>query len=186
MSFYTFQGARIVAPVSFETDELLFVNNTLTMRQERLTFSGQRWRITFNVQPQGNANILVHMLNRLIDSFDFTVPQPDDPKLFAPLSSTTSATASKGATGFQTAATLPAGRFVKFANHSKVYMVTSQTGQSTTLYPALEAELPSGTAFNYGNNVVMRVYYDDSQTRGITFENGLLSNPGTVTLVEHV
>jgi hypothetical protein len=186
MSFYTFQGARIVAPVSFETDELLLVNNTLTMKQQRMTLPGQRWRVSFRVQPQPNANILVHMLPRLVTSFDFTVPQPDNPKLFSALTGNVTAAASAGATGFQTSATVPAGRFIKFNNHNKVYMVLSQQGTAVTLYPALQATLATTNTFTYGNNVLMKTYYDDEQVRGITFENGLLSDPGVIMLVEDV
>jgi hypothetical protein len=182
---YTFQGARIIAPVSFETDEILFVNNTLSVRQERVSLFGQRWRVTFEVAPSTNANILVHMLPRLTSTFEFNVPQPDNPSLNQSLTSTTTAQATAGTNGFQSGVTIPTGRFIRFATHDKVYMVLSSAAGVTTVYPGLEDTMPSGTSFNYGTNVNMRVFYDESQVRGITFENGRLSNPGTITLVEN-
>jgi hypothetical protein len=182
---YRFQGARIVAPVTFETDEILFVNNTLAVRQERISLFGQRWKVTFEVEPEPNANILVHMLPRLAATFEFNVPQPDNPLLFEALTGSTTGVANAGVTGFGTAAVLPAGRFIRFANHNKVYMVTGYNAGVATVYPSLEAAIPSGTSFSYGNNVNMRVFYDESQVRGITFNDGVLSSPGTITLIEN-
>jgi hypothetical protein len=185
MSTYTFQGARIIAPVSFETDEILFVNNTLAMRQERVSLFGQRWKISFKVEPKSNADILVHMLPRLSTTFNFTVPQPDNPKLFTPLTGNVTDTATRGSDSFQTTTNLPSGRFIKFSNHSKVYMVLSRSDNTVTIYPSLELDLTTETTFAYGNNVTMQVFYDENQVRGITFENGVLSDPGTITLIEN-
>lgn len=185
MSYYNFQGARIVAPVSFETQELLYVNNLLNMKQERFSLEGQRWKISFSVEPEGNSNILVHMVSRLTSTFSFTVPQPDDPTMNEPLVATVQNTASAGTNGFVCSETLPVGRFIKFANHSKVYLVTSSAAGVTTIYPNLHSDIPATTEVFFGNNVTMTVFYDDSQSRGITFEDGLLSNPGTITLIEN-
>jgi hypothetical protein len=182
---YTFQGARIIAPVSFETDEILFVNNTLAMRQERVSLYGQRWRISFELEPMPNASILVHMLPRLTSTFEFNVPQPDNPSLNTSLSGNLLVNALAGTSVISTAANTPVGRFIRFANHQKTYMVIDVNGNSKTLYPALEANVTTSVSFSYGTNTTMRVFYDDSQVRGITFENGRLSNPGTIVLVEN-
>jgi hypothetical protein len=185
MSQYTFQGARIAAPVSFETDEILFVNNTLSLKQERVSFTGQRWRVSFGVESQPNAAILVHMLTRLTSTFEFNVPQPDNPFLSESLTAAVTASSAAGSTSFSTGATVPVGRFIRFNNHNKVYMVTGQSGSVVSVYPALESAVSSSVNFNYGINTTMRVFYDESQVRGITFENGVVSNPGTITLVEN-
>ena len=51
MSIYYFEGAPIVTPVSVETDELVFVNDTLSLKQDRITGASQRWLVSFKLMP---------------------------------------------------------------------------------------------------------------------------------------
>ena len=192
MTIYYFQGVPIVAPVRVETDELLFVNETLTMRQDRVKGTGQRWLVSFNLLPGAGLGPLDLLLRGGTDVFTTRFPQ-FEPGLTA-LTSNATAALGYGSNTMNVVETfynsITIGRAFRFSNHSKVYLVTNKTssGGNYTLhfYPNFQQGIPFNTPFNYGNNVDFRCRISADQARGITFTDGILNDFGTVQLVEAI
>jgi len=97
------------------------------------------------------------------------------------------------------------GAFFKFSNHDKLYLLTSEVlvtevittdvfGNTTVTYEDVEQEIsffpPLQTAVTTAHTVrtgeaVQFSYYRDlSNAQGITFTDGILSSPGTISLIE--
>ena len=193
MAEYTFQGQLIIAPVSFESEQKVLSTKTWSSREERVTMDGQRWRISFGLEPDEGASLLPHLVASFGDEFDFIVPQPDAPSQDNPNNALIVEGTSEIGTNRVDIKTsdwrnlINRGRFIKFGNHNKLYMVVNITSDAIFIYPNLVSEVRDGfTLFCGTENVEMRAQYDTSMTKGITFSDGLLSDPGTVTLVEAV
>jgi len=103
--------------------------------------------------------------------------------------------------------TLKKGSFIKFSNHDKVYVLTQDFEISSSLnkqlyiYPSLRESIPSNTTVKHGNSVtynsdntinvansgcVLSYYVDINNQTGITFQDGILSNLGTISLIEAI
>ena len=85
-------------------------------------------------------------------------------------------------------AVIPAGSFIKFSNHSKVYLTESTVNGSgsTRIHPGLIQSVPSSTGIQHGPNCLLTYSRDVNDIKGITFSDGILSNAGTVNLVEEI
>jgi hypothetical protein len=87
---------------------------------------------------------------------------------------------------------LPKGSFIKFADHAKIYMVTANVTTQTTpvsvsIYPELRQDVSISTVVHHPGSATKPVlqYYRDLETlQGITYEDGVLVNPGTIKLIE--
>ena len=76
--------------------------------------------------------------------------------------------------------------FIKFANHDKVDLVTETVVGDDTMrvYPRLVQDVPNNTVIAYADNVVFKARYDTSSMIGITYVDGVLSDPGTLVFIE--
>jgi hypothetical protein len=84
---------------------------------------------------------------------------------------------------------IPMGTFVKFANHDKVYITTSDSDTITVtagIYPDLRVAVPAGTAMQYLDDVIMKGLYDTDTITGMVFTDGVLMDNGTVRIVERL
>jgi hypothetical protein len=83
---------------------------------------------------------------------------------------------------------LVAGEFIQFTDHSKVYLVVSggSSGKDVTVVPPLRVAVSAGTRLVLGGNVTMHASYNVDTQLGITYKDGVLSDPGTVKLVERL
>lgn len=90
--------------------------------------------------------------------------------------------------GSATTASYPKGSFitgtrtVNSVTTNKVYMVKSDASSivDSNLYPTP----PSGTTYSTVENATIKYYRDISDIKGITFTDGILSNPGTINIIE--
>ena len=75
----------------------------------------------------------------------------------------------------------PKGAFVTGSNN-KVYMVKADAASvvASNLYPAP----PSGLTYSTVANATIRYYREVSDLRGITFNDGILASPGTISIIE--
>ena len=83
------------------------------------------------------------------------------------------------------------GTFIKFANHSKVYLIQSinaiyDNTLAITLYPSLRSNVSPGEKVYLGNKVTARMNYEIDSIVGMRYSDGTMSDPGTVRLVEHI
>jgi hypothetical protein len=75
----------------------------------------------------------------------------------------------------------PKGAFVTGSNN-KVYMVKTDAASvvDSNLYPTP----PSGLTYSTVANATIRYYREVSDLRGITFNDGILASPGTISIIE--
>lgn len=75
----------------------------------------------------------------------------------------------------------PKGAFVTGSNN-KIYMVKQDASSivESNLYPTP----PSGLTYSTVSNAVISYYREVSDLRGITFSDGMLADPGTITIIE--
>jgi hypothetical protein len=79
----------------------------------------------------------------------------------------------------------PKGAFVTGSvtgSNNKVYMVKSDAASvvASNLYPTP----PSGLTYSTVANATIRYYREVSDLRGITFNDGILASPGTISIIE--
>ena len=83
---------------------------------------------------------------------------------------------------------LPKGAFFKFSNHDKIYVTTSDTtisGATTVdFYPKLRMDVGILHAFQCKELALLSFYRDIGNQTGITFTDGVLSNAGTISVIE--
>lgn len=162
----------------------------------------QRWEFDFRTPRFGYEEAMelysfVCSLNGSYVVFDLPNPMPvvgvntNTPTAANSISSGASAMAINGLTANQQKALMP-GDFVRFANHSKVYMVTdridaSGAGQGSLLfYPDLKEDVPASTAIEHGEAVEFTVMLEnDIQDLLVSAKQDLLTTIA-ISVVEDV
>ena len=87
---------------------------------------------------------------------------------------------------------IPKGTFIKFSNHSKVYMTTtnltnSPGGSTIGIYPPLRTALTASPVCTFtSNDVVMTCLYDLDVMQGMTFVDGIIQDMGSIRMVEAI
>jgi hypothetical protein len=187
--------AKFVTPLTVKSNQPVTFSDTLSLKRQISRRAVQRWEITTNLEPLSDtANTL--FVNLVTKGFSETVqivmPQNVGAKkqLKAPANNIT-VSGSANATQLTTlnmvsGEVIPAGTFIKFSNHSKIYILTSNLTGSNVLniFPSLRVSLPNGTTFTYKDDVIMNCLYDTDVVRGMVFTDGIVMDMGTVTLVE--
>lgn len=201
MKLYYFQGSPIAAPFSIESNQPFFDHETVNLKIDRLARDAQRWELSFNLMDRGafEADYLIHkattfgvaqtmimpQLNHVMNRINDTFPAIGLSRSVtdAAGSSTITVTAVAG----NNTLVLPKGSFIKLSNHNKIYMVTQDklaSGTSISIYPKLTTALLTTTTVQTGNSVLFRYFHDLSNLNGSTYEDGLLTNVGTIRLLE--
>jgi len=159
---YYFEGYEIVAPLTITSNEPMFDADTVSLRKQRAAQNAQRWELSFNIVTTTPADALLSIVD-----FDteqtMTMPQLND--------------VNDRLTSFN----YPKGAFVTGSNN-KVYMVKTDASSivASNLYPTP----PSGLTYSTVPNATIRYLRDVSDLRGITFNDGILADPGTITIIE--
>jgi len=200
MTVYLFEGSPIVAPLTIESNEPIFVGNTTNLKQQRASQGAQRWELSFQIQTKGNEeDYFVGVVTGVSTAKTMIMPQLNSvmSKITVTLPGAVAVTTVPGATevpvNFGQAGLLPKGSFIKFSNHYKIYLVTENVQTTTSsvsvpIYPPLR-----GTVFGTGTTVIHGNSFDkpkiqylrDLETlQGIIYEDGVLINPGTIKLIE--
>jgi len=198
MAKYYYNGNVIVTPFSIVTNQPIFSADTVSLKHIRSQQIAQRWELQFNVITNDNvATTLLGVLDEMNLKGQMQMPQL--PEVDA--ASTGSGTAAVTGTAIpvssssvlldSTAASgvLPAGSFVKFSNHDKVYILKSNldmdgVSASAEVYPKTVLELSIGTTLQFGQDCLFKYYRDINGMNGIRFLDGVLADPGTVNLIE--
>jgi len=185
---------RFVTPMSVVSNQPVFVADTLSLKRQVLSQGVQRWEISTNLEPSNNsADFLLHSVTNGYDQvFDVQVPQ-----VFKRSGETSTATtvrvnslnaANSSTISCNVNGTLLKGEFIKFINHDKVYILLNNVTTSSTaqlqIYPSLRSQVPANTLIATKQNVIMKCRYDTSTALGITYIDGILSDPGTVGFIE--
>lgn len=200
MTVYYFEGSPIVAPLTIESNEPVFAVDSINLKQQRASQGAQRWELSFQIQTKEiEDDYFIAMVTSASTAKTMVMPQLLSTDKKVNLSTSNGAVTSAAAIAatsvtinFSYDGLLPKGSFIKFANHSKIYTVTSNVvtsllGVSVPIYPSLRAAVPSTTAVNHPKSSTkpMFQYYRDLETlQGITYEDGIIVNPGTIKLIE--
>jgi hypothetical protein len=198
MTVYYFEGSPIVAPLTIASNEPVFSSDTISLRQQRASQGAQRWELSFQIQTRDiEEDYFVAMITGINDAKSMIMPQllAVDNKVTVTSQGTSAAAAENAfsvSINFNQIGFLPKGSFISFSNHSKLYMVTNNiqttsSNVSVPIYPSLRAGVTSGTTvFHPGSTIKPSLqYYRDLETlQGITYEDGVLVNPGTIKLLE--
>ena len=184
--------AEFVAPLTVKSNQPVFSTDALTLKRSNFRRSGQRWEITSNLIP------LTHTANQLFaffvkhghsERFQILMPQNvgsdhqrtalSDRGLCTGLvgSDTVSITNQTGL--------IPAGTFIRFSNHSKIYMLTEDfdRGSQMRIYPRLRMSV-SNTSFKCNDDVLMEALFDTDTVIGMVFVDGILMDNGVVKIIE--
>jgi hypothetical protein len=187
--------AKFTTPLSVISNQPEYLSETASLRQLATSQNVQRWEIEANIaQSNDNPNMLVHTVaNGRSKKVYLRMPQvyrPDNQK--APeglslvnssvLASNTSAIPFTGNSGN----VLPIGEFIKFSNHDKVYLIVDMNsgGNLMTIAPSLRKSVTPGVTISYGDKVTLTVRYDSATILGIKYQDGVLSEPGSMRFIE--
>jgi hypothetical protein len=137
------------------------VTETRSGRRQVRSIGGQRWSLTASYNPMTRAEFMpvyafILAQKGQFETFQIVPAVVGSTSGTATGSVTTSGSAALGATSISLTGltgVLKAGDFIKFANHSKVYMLTAdRSGNgSVAIQPQLVAAVGSGVAVTYNS-----------------------------------
>ena len=184
-------------PLSIYSNQPDFVQDSINLSRSASSQNVQRWELETKFSPvRGYASYLTHsVLNGKNKIFYVRMPQ-----VAGLVYSTAAITAGNNSNyslaipanseymRISGATTMVAGEFFQFANDSKVYLVLEggTAGANIRFSPKNRKIVPSATALKVGGKVTMSASYDTSTITGITFVDGMLSDPGAVRIVERI
>lgn len=185
--------AEFVVPLTFRSNKPVFITDTLSLKRSRKARTAHRWELETRVMPmQGGAeNLMVSLISAdSMDPISVIVPQNTGVTKRRTSVATPSATGALGAsqvTVANNAGLIPKGSFIRFSNHSKIYMTKNDiTGNGlVNIFPTLRMAV-NATTFNFREDVIMPCYYDTDVVKGMVYEDGILMDPGVIKLIEVV
>ena len=186
---------QFAAPLSVRSNHPIFVSDTLSLKRHASRRVAQRWEIETNIVPlSGDANdFFAYMVTKgNTETVDVRMPQNYGVISKRSAGGIAQASGAKGATVVSIGGMvgyLPRGTFIRFSNHSKIYMTTTPFSSSshTTLgvYPSLRVSV-SSTTFNYQDDVIMNSLFDTDTVIGMSYTDGILQDNGTIKLIERI
>lgn len=199
MSVYYYEGAEILAPLTITSNEPMFDVDTVSLKKQRASQNAQRWELSFNTiaEPSTQVDLFLSSVENLDTVTTMVMPQlpkVDELYTLTQTSSNVNSAAAAGATtvGVSAATTtgfLPKGSFIKFSNHSKVYVTTSDTTFTSgtvnvNIYPSLRTSITTADLFRTNSECQLTYLRSIDQQTGITFTDGVLASVGTIDLIE--
>jgi hypothetical protein len=186
--------AKFVAPLTLRSNQPVFVSDTLSLKRFISRRSAQRWEINAGLEPLAtNAqDLMVNLVTKgYSEIVTIIVPQNHGVVKARTAVGTATATGVAGSTLITISGLsglIPKGTFVRFSNHSKVYMTTTNvnfiTGINNTInvFPPLVSSA-IGT-MTYSDDVQMLCMYDTDVVSGMVYSDGILMDTGQIRLVE--
>lgn len=184
-------------PLSIFSNQPDYVQDSLNLTRTASSQNVQRWEIETKLSPlNGSSAYLTHsVLNGRHKTFYVRMPQV--PNLAY---STATVTVGNNANyslaipanseymRISGASAMVPGEFFRFPNDSKVYMVVEggAAGANVKFAPRNRVSVSSGATLVLGGKVTMNASYDVDVAVGIVYSDGVLSDPGTIKLVERI
>ena len=201
MATYYFDSAEILAPFTVRSNEPMFDVDTVSLKKQRASQNVQRWELSFNILTTKETEVdsLVNTVQNMDVTSTMIMPQlpsvanlttiTSNPTLLvaADAGSTTIYANHNSADGL-----LPKGSFIKFNNSNKIYITTNDANfnqnfaVSIGVYPKLRVGLTTSNTILANSSAILTYYRSIDNVQGITFTDGILSNPGTIDLIEAV
>ena len=184
------------APLSITSKKPSLLVETLTLKRKTAYTEIQRWELQTGIVPVADASQLFmhNVVNGYSESFYIRMPQiyraknisnTLTPTVFANTAVAVSTVNLAGLGG----QLLPVGEFIKFNSHSKVYMVKESVllgsdVNTITIFPALVSAITVNEAVGYGTKVTMAAKYGDDNQIGVTYQDGILAQFDSISLIE--
>lgn len=203
MAVYYYQGQQIVTPFRISSNEPVFSADSVSLKVRRVKQGAQRWELEFQVILTDPADTFADMITNFHNTVTLEMPQLNSrgenisqgtcAELVRVNGDHTAGDSTIELDGMGDTKTISKGRFVKFANHDKIYLVsataTSSGAGSATLsiYPSLRTAVPNNTQLLYRDEtdaITFTAYRDISNSQGIIYTDGILSEMGTINLIE--
>lgn len=192
MTNYYFKGSPIVAPLTVTSEEPAFVGDSISLRRTVASQKSQRWRLTFSVQPdiEKAGALFVDAVTTANDKSTMTMPQLVD--VAKNLSVNGASLTASGAAGdgsvtiTGTAGTIPAGTFIQFSDHDKIYVVTADfSSGSMSVFPTLRQAV-SGSVYypGFSTEPTLSYWKDEEEVKGVTYEDGILAGLYQLSILE--
>jgi len=203
---YFYNGSPILAPYSVKSNEPAFTADTVSLRHVRTGQGVQRWELSFDIKTSDNAiDLLLGQLDAASTAQTMIMPQLREAlERFTHTKTenrvigingahnvavTQVAYNMEGSSGTMSGI-IPKGTFIKFSNSDKVYVVKADftTGISSNMqiHPALVKALTGSETVKTGDDVVFTYFTQPDNIVGITFNDGVMSSPGAITLLEAI
>jgi hypothetical protein len=186
--------ARFTAPLTLRSNQAIFSSDTLSLKRYTVKRSPQRWELEAGLEPLTSeaAPLMTHIITSGYD-IPVTIVTPQNYGVIKRRVNTGTplASASVGASVVSIAGTnglVPAGTFIRFSNHSKVYMTTEDYNNPLSsglmkIYPSLVQSVNNVDMF-CNDDVIMTCFYDTDMVRGMVYRDGIMMDVGTAKLVE--
>jgi hypothetical protein len=202
MTTYYFEGSPIVAPLTITSNEPVFASDSLNLKPQRTTYDAQRWELSFSLQQTGGEEeYFSAIIQNRAAARTMVMPQLYSIDKKAPSTAAAHALVSIDAAVGSSSVTatcatnnvlIPKGSFVKFSNHSKIYMLTANvttTGGAVvfSVYPKLRMQVPSGTSLYHPYSSVkptLSYYQSLEMLQGITYSDGIMVDIGSINIIE--
>lgn len=157
----TYPSTPVFSSVGFTSEYFNLSSQTISGRMQVRNIGGQRFRFSAYYPPMSRAefgpvNAFIMSQRGMGDTFTIVLPEVSTKSGDATGTLSASAGAAIGATSVSVAGisgTLKAGDLIKFANHSKVYMIAADRAGAGTLtfFPGLVAAVTSSEQITYNN-----------------------------------
>jgi len=206
MSVYYYNGAQILAPFTITSNEPMFDADTVSLKKQRATQNAQRWEMSFSTvgtpdtvqdmlisavaNNQSTSTMIMPQLPAVSDKFTLENADTSSTTAVAVKSSASVGDSSIEVKTLNRSGTLPKGCFFKFSSHDKLYMTTSDTvfdgttNPTINFYPSLRSNATTAHQVRLGDLALLTYYKSVDNMSGITFTDGILSNSGTIQLLE--
>jgi len=157
----TYPATPVFNSVGFTSEYFNLSSQTISGRMQVRNIGGQRFRFTASYPPLSRAefapvNAFIMSQRGMAETFTIVLPEVSTKSGTATGTLSASANAAIGATTLAVTGitgTLKAGDLIKFANHSKVYMITADRAGAGTLtfFPGLVSAVINTEQITYNN-----------------------------------
>ena len=184
-------------PLVIKSNQPAYVQDALNLKRRAASQNVQRWEIEAKLSPTNNrANFLTHsVMNGYSTVIYVRMPQPYGIAVSSSDLFDVANGVAAGSSEFQTLynhaqGRLKVGEFIRFAGHSKVYLVVKvgpwqgSGADAATVFPPLVKDIVGNEVIFVDKKVTMYAHYESDTQLGITYVDGILSDPGSIKLIE--
>jgi len=179
-------------PLILRSNQPVYASDSLSLKRSVAKRPVQRWEISCEgVKFNGGERYFFTelMAKGFTQAYKLTFPQLNPARpIFTESTHNVGNTAIAGASTLSISGTIEQGSFVRFGNHTKIYVILNDitNGGIAQIYPPLIQEVPSGTTMYYEQKTFGYFYLNTDSIQGITYEDGMLCNFGKLNFLEKV
>lgn len=175
-----------VAPLTIDSNRPVFAGDSLSLVRVTSVQDHQRWEVSAGLSPgNGDASaLMIAAIHGHHSDVYIRMPQVADLNT-TPQTSLVKTTGVSGAGSeiIYTNVDLVPGEFINIGNDPKVYMVVEGNG-TKKVFPKLRQAVANDATVKTSGKVTMVAKIDSNKVLGISFSDGILSNPGEYRFIE--